>query len=98
MRNIVFACQRSRTTFQKGSADGVSLRLVFVTDLFQGFLEQIANDDSLTNMEISKRIEMNPFWLAQIFVRARIEAFPGMKGRFVDKLFDCPPAIHDRAL
>mgnify|MGYP003502708090 CR=1 FL=1 len=46
------------------SADRVRVRIVFVANLAQGFFEQIADDQSLTNVEIAKRINVDAARLA----------------------------------
>src|SRR6266508_605651 len=98
MWEVVFRHQRGRSTFKQGSANRMSIRIIFFTDLFQGLLKQVPYCNPLANMQISQWVEMETSWLAQILMRTAIESFPGMLGRAGNKLFHRPAAVHDCTL
>ena len=68
MIEVVLRHERGGSAREQRSANRVRVRIVFIADLAQRFLEQIADDQSLTKMEISERINVDAAWVAQIFV------------------------------
>jgi hypothetical protein len=76
----------------------MSVGIIFFANLFQWFLKQVADANSLADVEIPRGIKVDASRLPQIFMWAGIELLPGVDSNAASKLFGRSATIHDCTL
>ena len=77
MRQVVLLHQCGRTADEQRATNCVAFRIILAADLPERFFKNISDDNSLTDVNVPQRIEVDAAGVAQIFMRAGIKSLPG---------------------
>jgi hypothetical protein len=94
---VIFLDEAGRTAGKQWACYGVRIRVKIGTDNPQIILKQVANCNTLADVNVAKWVYMYPSWFAQVFVQSLGKLLPGVQAGSRGKDLRSPAAVHHPA-